>query len=190
MVLLIMATLLTAAGTGGDGGAQQAAELARKTLAAELGVAAEAVRVTAVTAVEWPDSSLGCPRKGSQYLPVVTPGHRVVLEAEGRAYTVHVAGARAVTCRGSSSQPRMVAAVRLADLARRDLAARLKIDPEEVKTSLLRPRSWPDASLGCPKPEASYAQVVTPGFLIELEAAGKTYRYHSDLSRVVFCDEG
>src|SRR5216684_2169774 len=179
MVLLIMATLLTAAGTGGDGGAQQAAELARKTLAAELGVAAEAVRVTAVTAVEWPDSSLGCPRKGSQYLPVVTPGHRVVLEAEGRAYTVHVAGARAVTCRGSSSQPRMVAAVRLADLARRDLAARLKIDPEEVKTSLR-----------CPKPEASYAQVVTPGFLIELEAAGKTYRYHSDLSRVVFCDEG
>jgi hypothetical protein len=35
----------------------------------------------------------------------------------------------------------------------------------------------------------SYAQVVTRGFLIELEAAGKSYRYHSDLKRVVPCEE-
>lgn len=34
----------------------------------------------------WPDSSLGCPQPGQMYLQVVTPGYRVVLEAEGNRY--------------------------------------------------------------------------------------------------------
>ncbi|HYR20975.1 MAG TPA: hypothetical protein VEQ15_15870, partial [Myxococcales bacterium] len=61
--------------------------------------------------------------------------------------------------------------------------------PQAIKTRFPRPQSWPDTSLGCPKPGMSYAQVVTRGFLIELEAAGKSYRYHSDLERVVPCEE-
>jgi hypothetical protein len=42
------------------------------------------------------------------------------------------------------------------------------------------PIDWPDSSLGCPKPDEIYAQVVTPGFQILLEAAGKRYAVHTD----------
>ncbi len=176
-----------ATGSSGDRGAEPAAELARKTLADELGLLLDGILVRSLVATEWPDSSLGCPQRGVQYTPVVTSGHRVVLDAGGRTYEVHVAGARAVLCRGSTAGPRVATAVRLLDLARRDLAARLTIDPEAVKATFPVPRRWPDASLGCPRPGVSYAQVVTPGFVIELEAGGKSYVYHSDLERVVPC---
>jgi hypothetical protein len=188
-VLTTLTSLLcSAASAGSEFVGQTPAALARATVAAEAGVALDAVRVIAMTAVQWPDTSLGCPQSGAQYRPVVTPGHRVVLEARGRSYTVHVAGNRAVICRASSAEPRMVTGTRLAQLARRDLAARLGIDPDAVKITLLRAQSWPDASLGCPKPGVAYAQVVTAGFVIELQTAGGTYRYHSSLSRVVACD--
>jgi hypothetical protein len=33
-----------------------------------------------------------------------------------------------------------------------------------------------------------YAQVVTPGYMVVLESAGKTYEFHTDLrSKVVLC---
>jgi hypothetical protein len=73
-------------------------------------------------------------------------------------------------------------------LARTDLAKRLGIDEGQVKKHFVQPRTWPDASLGCPKPDTMYAQVETPGFLIELEAGGKTYAYHSDHRHVVRCE--
>jgi hypothetical protein len=82
----------------------------------------------------------------------------------------------------------LAAAARLSELAQRDLASRLKVPVEKVKTTL-RPHTWPDASLGCPKPDMSYAQMETKGFVIELEAGGKKYRYHSDMQRVVPCDQ-
>ena len=182
------ALLFTAVVSGADGPGAHAAEVARQTLARELGIAPDGVRVLTVSAAQWPDTSLGCPRQGTQVSPVVTSGHRVVLEARGSTYAVHVAGPRAVLCAGSAAEPRIMAATRLADLARQDLATRLGIDPAAVKIASVQPRSWPDASLGCPEPGRSYAQVVTAGFLIELEAQGRTYRYHSDRKRIVPCD--
>ena len=79
-------------------------------------------------------------------------------------------------------------AERLYQLARTDLAKRLGIEERKVKKLSVEPRTWPDASLGCPKPDALYAQVETRGFLIELEALGKTYAYHSDHRHVVRCE--
>jgi hypothetical protein len=47
---------------------------------------------------------------------------------------------------------------------------------------------WSDTSLGCPEPGMAYAQVITPGYLIVLGAAGQTYEYHTDEhSSVVLC---
>jgi hypothetical protein len=83
----------------------------------------------------------------------------------------------------------LAAAARLGELARRDLASRLGVPAEKVKTISLRPHTWSDASLGCPKPDMSYAQMETKGFVIELEAGGKKYGYHSDMQRLVPCDQ-
>jgi hypothetical protein len=59
----------------------------RAELAGRIG-AEQAAAATVLVAefVSWPDSSLGCPRPGELYLPVVTPGYRVVLEAAGTRY--------------------------------------------------------------------------------------------------------
>jgi hypothetical protein len=102
-----------------------------------------------------------------------------------------VAGAQAVVCppKRTESEPRFSAAARLKEMARKDLAARLKINEESVETTFLQPRTWPDASLGCPEPGTSYAQMKTPGYVIELQAKGKTYTYHSDMTHAVPCGE-
>ena len=44
---------------------------------------------------------------------------------------------------------------------------------------------WRDSSLGCPKPDVSYMQVITPGYQVVLFANDLTYTYHTDQSSTV-----
>jgi hypothetical protein len=81
------------------------------------------------------------------------------------------------------------AAQRVERLARHDLAAKLAVEERKIATKSVKPTTWPDASLGCPEAGKMYAQMETPGFVIELAAGGKTYRYHADHKRVVTCDQ-
>jgi hypothetical protein len=75
-------------------------------------------------------------------------------------------------------------------LARQDLAERLDVDPRAIELISVEAVEWPDASLGCPKPGQMYAQVITPGFRVVLEARGETYVYHTDRGQtVVLCEE-
>lgn len=76
------------------------------------------------------------------------------------------------------------------ELARQDLAERLGLPINEIAIVSTEAVEWPDASLGCPKPGMMYAQVITPGYRIILEAGGKRYEYHSDRGkRVILCTE-
>jgi hypothetical protein len=192
LVTFIAMMLCMALAAAGSGDSASAADVARRAASKALGVPENRLQVRSVEAVQWPDSSLGCPQPGAIYRPVVTPGYRVVLEADGRTHTVHVARNAAVLCdRLAVGGPlRGAMAKRASETARRDAAARLGIDPQQVQIRSVSSRVFPDASLGCPQPGSVYAQVETPGFVIELEAAGKTVRYHADATRVVQCDEG
>jgi hypothetical protein len=186
---VLCVALAAAAGTGPEA---RPVQLAREAASKSLGIAPERFTVRSVEPAEWPDSSLGCPRPGAHYRPVVTKGHRVVLEAGGKTHTVHVAGGTALLCQQSglrSRSLRFATGDRLEQLARRDLATRLGVPDSAVQVRSNRPQTWPDASLGCPKPDMLYAQVETPGFVIELEAGGKTYAYHADLEHVVPCGD-
>jgi hypothetical protein len=58
-------------------------------LAERLGIDVSAVEVVEVVGMDWPDSSVGCPDPDMGYLTVITPGYRIVLEAEGEQYTYH-----------------------------------------------------------------------------------------------------
>jgi hypothetical protein len=49
----------------------------------------EAVSVTEVTPMTWPDASLGCPKRGVLYIQTITPGFQILLEAEGHVFTFH-----------------------------------------------------------------------------------------------------
>jgi hypothetical protein len=77
----------------------------------------------------------------------------------------------------------------IVELAKADLAQRLDIDPDEITVQSVEPTEFPDASLGVPEPGTAYAQVVTPGYIIDLAAAGQTYRYHASDARIVAVPE-
>lgn len=73
--------------------------------------------------------------------------------------------------------------------AKEDLAGRLSVDMDQISLVEAKSIFWRDASLGCPQPGMVYAQVITPGFRITLEAKGQIYDYHTDTSRYVFLCE-
>ena len=64
-------------------------------LAAHLDVPPTSVTVVSVEDVTWPNSAMGCPEAGMQYLQVLTEGQRIVLEADGVPYQYHAGGGRA-----------------------------------------------------------------------------------------------
>jgi len=70
--------------------------------------------------------------------------------------------------------------------AKRDLAEQLQIDESKIGVKSVDDATWPDTSLGVPKPGLHYAEMLLFGCIITLEADGTTYVYHSDDStRVV-----
>lgn len=75
-----------------------AADLCVASLATQLAIPADQVQVLAVEAVEWPDTSLGCPEPGMMYAQVITPGYRVRLRAGEATYILHTDGKRTVAC--------------------------------------------------------------------------------------------
>jgi hypothetical protein len=70
-------------------------------------------------------------------------------------------------------------------LAREDLARRLGLAPKAIRLVSVEAVEWSDASLGCPQPGMMYAQVITPGFRVALEAKRQKYQYHTDAGRFV-----
>lgn len=74
--------------------------------------------------------------------------------------------------------------------AKQDLERRLGIPSESIRVVKVEEAEWRDSSLGCPEPGKMYAQVITPGYRVVLEAQGKTYEYHTDTrNAVVLCSQ-
>lgn len=60
---------------------------------------------------------------------------------------------------------------------------------ESARLVSIEDREWPDGSLGCPQPGMVYPQVITPGYLVVLEAGGTRHAVHTDLQgRTVVCE--
>ena len=78
----------------------------------------------------------------------------------------------------------------LIDKAKEHLADRLSISIDQVSFIGVYDVTWPDSSLGCPQDGMMYAQVLTPGFLIQLEHGPIQYEYHSgkSMQQVVSCE--
>jgi hypothetical protein len=77
----------------------------------------------------------------------------------------------------------------LVDLARVNLSQRLGVPVDAVSVEDIREAEFPDASLGAPEPDEVYAQVLTPGYVIELAAGGDTHEYHASDERLVFAPQ-
>jgi hypothetical protein len=73
-------------------------------------------------------------------------------------------------------------------LARQDLSERLNIAPETIVLVAVQPETFSDTSLGMPLPGQSYAQVLTPGYVIYFQADGVTYTYNAGAGHGVPAD--
>lgn len=72
--------------------------------------------------------------------------------------------------------------------AKADLSKRFDVNIGRIHIMEARAVTWPDASLGCPQPDMVYAEVLTPGYWILLEADGKQYPYHTDqVDQLILC---
>jgi hypothetical protein len=171
-------------------------ENALADLSTRLGISAETIQVVSVELVDWPDTSLGCPQEGQMYAQVIVPGRRVVLEAEGEQYTYHTGDGNVILCQDESSAPPEStpetgldpAVAALVEQAKADLSERAEVAVEDITVQTVQAVQWRDSSLGCPEPGMQYLQVITPGYLIRLEANGEVYEYHTDDTQVVYCE--
>jgi hypothetical protein len=60
------------------------------------------------------------------------------------------------------------------------IADELGLSPETIQVVSATPQVWPDASLGCPQPGQVYAQMLTPGYLVVVDAGGESIEFHTD----------
>ncbi len=120
--------------------AEKVVATAKADLMQRLGVTEEAIVVKSVEAVQWRNSSLGCPQPGMMYAQVLTPGFEIVLEAEGQEYEYHTDSDRLVVlCADQPQAPLDPPA-----------GSRLPIFVEMVQSSLLpaSPAQMPPADAG------------------------------------------
>jgi hypothetical protein len=161
---------------------EEAEKLAIETLAHDLGLAADLIEVQSATPVDWPDSSLGCPKEGELYAQVVTPGYRISLQVDGQMFSVHTGGGSAVVCRNDEVQSDEPASPELLEVvarARKDLAKKLDVEPDAIELIAASEIVWSDESLGCPVPGKTYPRRARAGFLIRLRFDERIYRYHA-----------
>jgi hypothetical protein len=172
------------------GTAETLVEQAKQDLVERTGVGVDEISLQYMQAVEWRDSSLGCPQPGMNYLMVITPGYLIRLEAEGTIYEYHTSQNHVVLCRKPTTalQRSPETEARLAKVAQTDLARRLGIARGDIQVVQIKAVDWPDTSLGCPRPGMMYAQMITPGYQIILSARGQEYDYRADLKRAFLCE--
>jgi hypothetical protein len=68
----------------------------------------------------------------------------------------------------------------LVEAARQALAEALGVALDAITVANVSAVEWPDACLGLALPGTACAEVITPGYLIELAAGGQTYEYHTN----------
>jgi hypothetical protein len=71
---------------------------ARADLAARLAIAPQAIVLVRSEAVEWADSSLGCPLEGEEYIQALTAGYRILLAVGDAYYEYHTDQQRMLLC--------------------------------------------------------------------------------------------
>lgn len=147
-----------------------------EALRSALGLSAEQVLLIGTEAVEWPDGCLGIRRIDALCAQGIVPGYRVIVEAQGQRYEYHTNQDGSVVA-PELPMPASDAAVQAAVQA---LRTALGLQDEAVTVIERTLMEWSDACLGIAHPAMTCAQVLTPGWLIRLEAQGRAYAYHAN----------
>ena len=170
---------------------------AAEDLALRLGVGAADIIVMSIQEIEIPVTDFGCPGapkvEEAGTAAGTTWGEEIVLSIAGREYVYRTRGSQVVLCRPPAPfadlplPPELGQAAGSVHEARRDLSRQLGVDLESVEVLAVEAVEWPDSSLGCPSPGMMYAQVITPGYRILLEAGGRTFDNDGDEKQALLC---
>lgn len=116
--------------------------------------------------------------------PPETPGRLLTLRAGGETYRIFLSEGRVVHCMDTDETDEQTAGPidrklqDIAEMARRDLAEHLAVEPEAIEVRRAERVTWRDSSAGCPEPGQMYMQVLTAGARFFLTVSGVEYRYH------------
>lgn len=89
-------------------GAAESASLGQQAIqlvAQETGLSPESLTVVEQQDVVWRDSALGCPQPGMNYLQVLTPGYRILVQSGSDTYHVHTNGRGTMVLCTNPSEP-------------------------------------------------------------------------------------
>jgi len=166
-----------------------------ETMQQKLNVNEKDIKYIDVNKVDWPSSALGCAVKGHYYLPVITPGYRVKIEADGKFYTLHTSNSKAILCdlakplkTSNNKQPsleltRKVSAIQLSRLS---LLKQYSKESGAVKLLNVVKRDWQQIKQRCDSTDDF--KKGSDGFYIELRYGEKKQGFYSDGNKVVNCE--
>ncbi len=176
-------------------------ERATEDLIQATGARSDAITVVSTEEMEWSDTGLGCQEPNKMYAQMITPGFLIVLESDGNTYDYHTGAdpeGPLVQCTEdgtpASAAPALPtesvgviimddgALTLLIERAKDDLVQATGAESDAITVVSTEEVEWSDSSLGCPDPDAMYAQVITPGFLIVLESDGNTFNFHTGIN--------
>ncbi|HZW03038.1 MAG TPA: hypothetical protein VFF68_03855 [Anaerolineaceae bacterium] len=140
-------------------------------LANTLGISVADIAVSAVEPVQWSDACLEAAFPDETCAQVVTPGFRVMLEANGEVFELRTdaSGQNVRLAQGGDQLQEMAIQ---AQLMLREL---LNVDLGQVQISNVERVTFPDACLGIDQPGQACAQVETPGFRITADVMGSRF---------------
>lgn len=154
------------------------------------------IRLLSAEAFVWEDAAWGCPsREAGSDDGGVTPGYRLVFSAGARVYVYHTDRNRtffvcddpAWLAQQGIPIPVEPIAESMVELSTRDAARRLELPEDAITLASLLTLTWPDSSVGCPKPDSDYQDDATLGYRIVLDGGQQTVIYHTSIRHIVFC---
>jgi len=156
--------------------------VARQTVANALGIDQTGARVISSEPRDFADASLDCPQPGMAYAQVITPGFRVLVEADGRRFDVRVAGTGGRICYRRKPSPDRPAADstrprELGEAARQDLALRLGTSLETITITGLRRLKPGETVPGCGEVCAREAPPSDCGVKVQLRTGEQDFAY-------------
>lgn len=159
-----------------------ASTIARQTVARALGIDPAGARVISSESRNFADASLDCRQSGTAYAQVITPGFRVLVEADGRRFDVRVAGTEGSICyqrKRSAERPADEGARprQLGAAAREDLALRLEVPLDAVTVTGLRQLKPGDTLPGCGEACASDSAPSACGVSVQLRTGDRNFDY-------------
>lgn len=156
--------------------------VARQTVARALGIAPADARVISIEPRIFRDASLDCRQPDTAYAQVITPGFRVLVEANARRFDVRVAGTGGSICyqrkrsterpADQGTKPRQPGAA-----ARQDLALRLDVPLDAVTVTGLRQLKPGDHLPGCGEACAADSPPDACGVAVQLRTGDQNFDY-------------